>query len=106
MVQGPSFDTEAKRHQGRGFAWIERMLTASSTSVTSHAQWGPSKDAVARSALKNLLASNHDVIDVSLDQCYSPHAAVSRAYFQVDTARPTQGNALDASEAFSAYHLV
>ena len=46
-------------------------------------QWGPSKDAVARTALRNLLSKNHDVVDVSLDQCYSPHAALSRAYFQV-----------------------
>ena len=85
IQQGPTFDTEAKRHQGRAFGWIERMLTARTLANPPPGilQWGPSKDAVARTALRNLLSKNHDVVDVSLDQCYSPHAALSRAYFQV-----------------------
>ena len=61
------------------------MLTTRHKPTSQIAKWGPSKNLVARTALKNLLSSNHDVIDVSLDQCYSAHAAVSRAYFQVTT---------------------
>lgn len=82
-LQGPAFDPEVRRHQGRAFGWIERMLTTRSKATSQISKWGPSKNMVARMALKNLLSSNHDVIDVSLDQCYSAHAAVSRAYFQV-----------------------
>lgn len=78
-MQGASFDTEAKRHQGRAFTWIERMLTAG----PGGGRWAPKKDTVARAALKNLLASNHDLLEATLDRCYSSHAAVSRAYFQV-----------------------
>lgn len=59
------------------------MLTTRSSVTSQIAKWGPSKNVVARSALKNLLSSNHDVIDASLDQCYSAHSAVSSAYFQV-----------------------
>lgn len=65
------------------------MLTTRSKATSQIARWGPSKNAVARAALKNLLSSNHDVIDASLDQCYSAHGAVSRAYFQVLQARRT-----------------
>ena len=83
-MQGPAFDPEVRRHQGRAFGWIERMLTTRSKATSQISKWGPSKNTVARSALKNLLTSNHDVIDASLDQCYSANAAVSRAYFQVD----------------------
>lgn len=39
--------------------------------------------AVGRTALLNFLSSNPDVVDICIDQCYSPDAAVARAYFQV-----------------------
>lgn len=71
------------------------MLTARSTVGSQIAKWGPSKNVVARVALKNLLSSNHDVIDASLDQCYSAHAAVSSAYFQVEAVT---GNASQLGE--------
>lgn len=40
--------------QGRVFAWIDRMLSAQPATARL-ADWGPPKEAVARSALTNLL---------------------------------------------------
>lgn len=74
--------------------WIENMLTYRNTNKLTadldrgkmEGRWGPSKDTVARSALKNLLSTNPEVVNVSIDQCYSKHAGLARAYFQVKLA--------------------
>ena len=39
--------------------------------------------AVGRAALLHFLKSNPAVVDVCIDQCYSPDAAVAQTYFQV-----------------------
>ena len=67
---------------------IERGLTTDSErsrfgKVKSDGRWGPAKESVARTALKNLLTTNSQALNVYIDQCYSKKAAVARAYFQV-----------------------
>lgn len=47
------------------------------------------REVVGRTALLNFLSSNHDVLGVCIDQCYSRDAAVARAYFQVRIASST-----------------
>jgi Cell morphogenesis central region len=86
VLQGPAFDVDARRPQGKPVAWIERLFLAKPAAAPADAGRAtarPSKDAVARSALLNLLQSNLDLLDACVDQCYSPHAVVSRGYFQV-----------------------
>ncbi|CAL8468215.1 g7754 [Coccomyxa elongata] len=92
MLLGPAFDMEAKRQQGRVFSWVDRMLRAANTGTPSSAgsalnfrSMGPSREAVGRTALLNFLSSNHDVLGVCIDQCYSRDTAVAKAYFQVLT---------------------
>ena len=87
-LQGPAFDAEARRPQGRVFSWIDRMLRG------PHAHdgppsaggplrsLGPSKAAVARTALLNMLSANHDVLPVYVHQCYSAELAIACTYFQ------------------------
>ena len=88
VLQGPAFDAEARRPQGRVFSWIDRMLRA------PHAHdgppsaggplrsLGPSKAAVASAALLNMLSANHDVLPVYVHQCYSAEPAIACTYFQ------------------------
>jgi hypothetical protein len=51
------------------------------------ADWGPPKDAVARSALTNLLqsnsSSNSELAAVFVDRTYSADQQVAAGYFQV-----------------------
>lgn len=45
--------------------------------------WCLNREATGRTALLNFLSSNHDVLSVCVDQCYSKDASVAKAYFQV-----------------------
>ncbi|KAK9829934.1 hypothetical protein WJX72_008722 [[Myrmecia] bisecta] len=85
MLQGPLFDADCRRPQGRPFVWIDLMLMGRGARPASGeaGSEGPSRQAIGRRALLHLLRSNLDVLDVCLDQCYSPNVDVSRAYFQV-----------------------
>ncbi|EIE19264.1 hypothetical protein COCSUDRAFT_48883 [Coccomyxa subellipsoidea C-169] len=91
MLLGPAFDLEAKRPQGRVFSWVDRMLRAANSGTPTGAttlnfrSMGPSREAIGKAALLNFLSSNHDVLSVCVDQCYSRDAAVAKAYFQVLT---------------------
>ncbi len=44
------------------------------------------REVIGRTSLLNFLSSNHDVLSVCVDQCYSKDAAVAKAYFQVHHA--------------------
>ncbi len=84
-MQGPAFEVDARKPQGRIFIWIDRMFTSTSNLNlrASMATAGPSKAAVARLALMNLLSSNADVMEGCVDQCYVPNVTVARGFFQV-----------------------
>lgn len=84
-VQGPAFDADARKPQGRIFTWIDRMFTSKILTSNSAATAGPSKAVVARNALMNLLSSNPDVMEGCIDQCYAPNTAVARGYFEVSS---------------------
>ena len=87
-LQGPAFDAEARRPQGRVFSWIDRMLRAPHahdgppSAGGPPRSLGPSKAAVARTALLNMLSANHDVLPVYVHQCYSAEPAIACTYFQ------------------------
>ncbi len=81
-TQGPSLDPDVKRASGRAFAWIDRLLQSELVAGGWRAARGASRDAIARSALRNLLSANPDALAVCLDQCYAASAPVARAYFQ------------------------
>ena len=88
-LQGPAFDAEARRQQGRVFSWIDRMLRGPHThdspgsTATSLRSLGPSKASVACTALLNMLSTNPEVLPVFLHQCYSAEPILARTYFQV-----------------------
>ncbi|KAL4434374.1 hypothetical protein ABPG75_000815 [Micractinium tetrahymenae] len=84
MLVGKVFSEDVRNPQGRVFAWIDRMLSAQPASARL-ADWGPPKDAVARSALTNLLQGNSDLASVFVDSAYSPNQQVAAGYFQVLT---------------------
>ena len=81
--QGPAFEVDAKKTQGRIFTWIDRMFTSKILTSTSLATVGPSKAVVARMALMNLLSTNPDVMEGCIDQCYVPNGAIARGFFEV-----------------------
>ena len=87
-LQGPAFDAEARRPQGRVFSWIDRMLRAPHahdgppSAGAALRGLGPSKASVARTALLNMLSTNHDVLPVYVHQCYSAEPAIACTYFQ------------------------
>ena len=85
-LQGPGFDADVRRPTARIFTWINRLLTSKSPLAASAgpiAALGPAKQAVARSALLNMLSTNAELADVFVDQCYDSQPTVSRVYFQV-----------------------
>ena len=88
VLQGPAFDAEARRPQGRVFSWVDRMLRAPHahdgppSAGTALRSLGPSKAAVARAALLNMLSTNRDVLPVYVHQCYSAEPAIACTYFQ------------------------
>ena len=91
-LQGPAFDADVRKPQGRVFSWIDRMLRGAHTHVspasaaaaaTSFRILGPSKAAVASTALLNLLSTNPEVLPVAVHQCYSAEPILARTYFQV-----------------------
>lgn len=82
MLVGPLFSADVANPQGRVFAWIDRMLSAQPATARL-ADWGPPKEAVARSALTNLLQSNSELSSVFVDRSYSPNQQVAAGYFQV-----------------------
>ncbi|KAK9867850.1 hypothetical protein WJX84_002781 [Apatococcus fuscideae] len=92
MLQGPAFDADARKPQGRIFTWIDRMFTSKILTSNSAATAGPSKAVVARNALMNLLSSNPDVMEGCIDQCYAPNTAVARGYFEVIAEGYTTAN--------------
>ena len=71
------------------FSWIDRMLRgphshdSPAAAGTSFAGLGPSKAAVAASALLNMLRTNPDVLPVYVHQSYSAEPALARTYFRV-----------------------
>lgn len=78
-LQGAPFDTEARR------PFIERLLSSRASRpqrAGTPAAMGPLKSAVARTALMYLMQSNLDLLDSSIDQCYSPDLVVARAHFK------------------------
>ena len=97
-LQGPTFESDISKQQGRALLWIETMLGAGDAGAKPSdsdlpklgrgrldGRWGPSKQTVARTALKNLLSANPQAMKVSVDQSYSETDAVARAYFQVSS---------------------
>lgn len=84
-MQGPAFEVDARKTQGRIFTWIDRMFTSKILTSTSLATAGPSKAVVARLALMNLLSSNPDVMEGCIDQCYVPNGAIARGFFEVSS---------------------
>lgn len=82
MLCGPSFDTDAISSNGRVFNWIQRLLE-SSESKENHIGWLPRKAVVGKEALKNMLASNLELIDEYVRHCYSSKAEIASAYFRV-----------------------
>lgn len=87
-AQGPALDADAKRASGRAYAWIERLLQSELPAGGWRPARGSSRDATARSALRNLLAANPDALALCLDQCYAASAPVARAYFQARRGLP------------------
>ncbi|PSC67904.1 furry homolog-like [Micractinium conductrix] len=84
MLVGRVFSEDVRNPQGRVFAWVDRMLSAQPTTARLE-DWGAPKDAVARSALTNLLQGNSDLASVFVDSSYSPNQQVAAGYFQVLT---------------------
>ena len=58
---------------------------ASTTATSSFRILGPSKAAVASTALLNMLSTNPEVLSVVVHQCYSAEPILARVYFQVTT---------------------
>lgn len=75
------FDTDARRPQGPVLFWVDRLMKTSSAAGSS--RMGPSKDAVAKTALFHLLKANLDMFSTAVDRCYDPDIKVATAYFQV-----------------------
>lgn len=74
------------RPKARVFLWINRLLTAdlpAPAMAKPIAALGPTKQAVARSALLKLLSTNPELASVFVDQCYDATPVISRVYFQV-----------------------
>ena len=56
---------------------------SAAAAATSFRILGPSKAAVASTALLNLLSTNPEVLPVAVHQCYSAEPILARTYFQV-----------------------
>jgi hypothetical protein len=82
MLMGSIFDTDTKHSEGKVLTWIRRMLECSNKDY-HHLDWAPQKDEIAKEALKFLLSSNLELVDLFVDQCYSVQMSVSNAYFVV-----------------------
>jgi hypothetical protein len=52
-------------------------------SLSPIGSWGPPKDLIARTALKNLVDSNPELWPIFVDNSHSPSPSVSAGYFQV-----------------------
>lgn len=86
--QGPAFDLESKQVGGRVFTWLGCLFAPRASLGGPIAALGPSREAVARSALFNLLSTNPDVVGTVIDQCYSNQAPLARGFFQARTLPP------------------
>lgn len=86
LLQGPVFDTDARRAQGPVLRWIDRLLYAPPLGISTGAVPAVPKDAVGRTALLNLLRSNLEMFSVYVDRCYDGDARVATASFQVRQA--------------------
>ena len=62
LFQGPLFNADVRNPQGRVFSWIDRMLSVrqQQQAASRLAAWGPSKAAVARTALRSVLQVRHE----------------------------------------------
>ena len=93
MLLGPVFSADVRSPGGRVFAWVDRMLAggrhgaagAHQGGPSRPAAWGPPRDVVARTALRNLLQSNPDLAPVFVDRSYASAPPVASGYFQVLT---------------------
>lgn len=81
MLAGPIFDSDTSKSNGRVLTWIQRMLESQQTMY--HHDWAPKKQEIAKEALFLLLSSNIDMGTLFVDQSYSIHHEVSKAYFLV-----------------------
>jgi hypothetical protein len=88
LLQGPVFDTDARRAQGPVLRWIDRLLKAPPLGIAYGAVPAVPKDAVGRTALLNLLRSNLEMFSVCVDRCYDRDPRVATASFQVRRAAP------------------
>jgi hypothetical protein len=101
-LQGPAFDTDARRAQGPVLQWIDRLLRAPPGQAAPPAagrlallrtdggdgkhggqHGGPPRAHVARVALGHLLRYNLDMFSVCVDRCYHPDSSIATGYFQV-----------------------
>lgn len=82
-LQGPMFDTDARRPQGPVLRWVDRLLKAQQLGISQGAVPAVPKGTVGRTALLNLLRSNPEMFSVCVDRCYERDARIAAASFQV-----------------------
>ncbi|WIA40102.1 hypothetical protein OEZ86_013510 [Tetradesmus obliquus] len=83
MLQGPVFDSDARRTAGPVLTWIDRLLQAPPLGISAGRIPAVPKDAVGRSALFQLLRSNLDMFPVCVDRCYYRDPRIAATSFQV-----------------------
>lgn len=86
-LQGPVFDTDAKRAQGPVLRWVDRLLKAPPLGISYGALPAVPKADVGRTALLSLLRSNLEMFSVYVDRCYDRDARIATASFQVRRKR-------------------
>ncbi|XP_073115620.1 uncharacterized protein [Elaeis guineensis] len=110
LLYGPCFDDNARKMAGRVISWINNLFmeqaprapfgyspvdprTPSYSRYTGEGgriaggrdkqKGGHLRVLLAKTALKNLLQTNLDLIPACIDQCYSPDSSIADGYFSV-----------------------